>query len=77
MWHLFLLSGLIAALATSLVHGTALTYKLAGGEKACFFADVQPAQVDAKIAFYFAVYIVASYSTLLLSHPTCDAVRQL
>lgn len=54
MWHPFLLLGLVPAFA-SIIHATALTYKLAGNEKACFFAEIQPDQVNAKIAFYFAV----------------------
>jgi hypothetical protein len=54
MWPSLLSFGLLAAFASS-VHATALTYKLAPNEKACFFADVQPNQLNAKIAFYFAV----------------------
>ena len=54
MWHPFLFFGLLATII-SYVHATALTYKLAPNEKACFFADVLPAQANAKIAFYFAV----------------------
>lgn len=42
----------LAALS-SVVSGTALTYKLSANEKACFFSQVD--QVGAKIAFYFAV----------------------
>jgi hypothetical protein len=42
-----------AALYASSVAATALTFKLAANEKACFFTDVQ--QKSAKIAFYFAV----------------------
>ena len=37
----------------SLVSATALTYKLAPNEKACFFTNVE--QPGAKLAFYFAV----------------------
>ena len=44
--------GLLACLI-HLVSSTALTYKLAPNEQACFFTDVQ--QQGAKIAFYFAV----------------------
>ena len=44
--------GVIAYMA-SLVSGTALTYKLAAGEKTCFFTEVK--QSGVKIAFYFAV----------------------
>ena len=47
-----LLFNLLAYLS-QLVASTALTYKLAPNEKACFFSDVQ--QQGAKIAFYFAV----------------------
>lgn len=54
MWHPLLFFGLLAT-SISYVHATALTYKLAPNEKACFFADVLPAQVNGKIAFYFAV----------------------
>jgi hypothetical protein len=54
MWHSSLLLSLLAAFITC-VNATALTYKLAANEKACFFAEVQPEQVNAKIAFYFAV----------------------
>ena len=43
----------LLALFTSLVSSTALTYKLAAHEKACFFTGVE--QKGAKIAFYFAV----------------------
>jgi hypothetical protein len=44
--------GLLASLS-SIASGTALTYKLAAHEKACFFANVE--QKAAKVAFYFAV----------------------
>jgi len=47
-----LLCGLLASLS-SIVSGTALTYKLDANEKACFFSYVEHA--GAKIAFYFAV----------------------
>jgi hypothetical protein len=50
--HLPSLIALIAPLA-SLVSSTALTYKLAAHEKACFFTDVS--LKSAKVAFYFAV----------------------
>ena len=43
----------IVPLLSSLVSATALTYKLAANEKACFFTDVQ--RQNAKVAFYFAV----------------------
>lgn len=38
---------------TSLVSATALTYKLAANEKACFFEDID--RLNSKVAFYFAV----------------------
>lgn len=44
---------LAVALFASSVSATALTYKLAPNEKACFFSSV--AEKQAKIAFYFAV----------------------
>lgn len=44
--------GLLAYMV-SLVSATALTYKLAAHEKACFYSNVS--QKGAKIAFYFAV----------------------
>jgi ubiquitin carboxyl-terminal hydrolase 7 len=40
-------------LLTTLISATALTYKLAANEKACFYTDVQ--RQNAKVAFYFAV----------------------
>lgn len=45
----------LLALTASLVSGTALTYKLNGNEKSCFFTDVQ--RQNAKVAFYFAVRV--------------------
>jgi hypothetical protein len=47
--------GLLATAIPS-VSATALTYKLDANEKACFFAEVD--QVDAKVAFYFAVSLL-------------------
>jgi hypothetical protein len=47
-----LIIGLLA-LFTSSVSATALTYKLAANEKACFFSYVS--QQNSKLAFYFAV----------------------
>lgn len=38
---------------SSLVSATALTYKLAANEKACFFEDIS--RENSKVAFYFAV----------------------
>ncbi|ERF74846.1 hypothetical protein EPUS_03230 [Endocarpon pusillum Z07020] len=60
MWHPLLFFALLATFI-SYVHATALTYKLAPNEKACFFADVLPAQVNGKIAFYFAVQSGGSF----------------
>ncbi|KAL3422873.1 emp24/gp25L/p24 family/GOLD [Phlyctema vagabunda] len=51
-------TGLLAALSP-LVSATALTYKLAANEKACFFSDVEHKGV--KIAFYFAVQSGGSF----------------
>ena len=50
----------------SLVTATALTYKLAPNEKACFFTNVE--QPGAKLAFYFAVsstFVTAIYGERL------------
>ena len=47
-----LLYGLLAYML-SCASATALTYKLAPNEKACFFTYVE--QKNAKVAFYFAV----------------------
>ncbi len=52
MQTLLLLLGLLGYL-TQHVSATALTYKLAPSEKACFFTYVE--QKGAKVAFYFAV----------------------
>lgn len=43
----------LAALFASQASATALTYKLAANEKACFYANNQ--EKGQKIAFYFAV----------------------
>ena len=43
----------VLPLFSSLVSATALTYKIAANEKACFFTDVE--RQNAKVAFYFAV----------------------
>ena len=53
--RLYLLLSSLLALTISFVSGTALTYKLNGNEKSCFFTDVQ--RQNAKVAFYFAVCI--------------------
>jgi hypothetical protein len=50
----FVLSSLLA-LTISFVSGTALTYKLNGNEKSCFYTNVD--RQNAKVAFYFAVCI--------------------
>lgn len=47
-WALYALWGLIQSCAA-----TELTYKLASGEKQCFFAQVE--SQGSKLAFYFAV----------------------
>jgi hypothetical protein len=47
-----LVAGLMAFMATN-VAATALTYKLAANEKACFYAASK--NENEKIAFYFAV----------------------
>jgi hypothetical protein len=47
-----LIAGLMAFMATN-VAATALTYKLAANEKACFYATTK--NQDEKVAFYFAV----------------------
>ena len=44
--------GLLACI-TPLVSATALTYKLAANEKACFYTYAE--ETGAKVAFYFAV----------------------
>lgn len=51
----FFLGWLVASLClwSRTVSGTALTYKLAPHEKACFYASAKTAGV--KLAFYFAV----------------------
>ncbi|KAI0024535.1 SKIP/SNW domain-containing protein [Xylariomycetidae sp. FL0641] len=50
--------GLLAWLV-SMVSATALTYKIAANEKACFYA--QPEKKDSKMAFYFAVQSGGSF----------------
>lgn len=47
-----LFAGLVACLVTD-VTATALTYKLAANEKACFYTSTK--KEGEKIAFYFAV----------------------
>ena len=52
----------VLPLFSSLVSATALTYKIAANEKACFFTDVE--RQNAKVAFYFAVsFNECSYKT--------------
>jgi len=53
-----LIIGLLALFASS-VSATALTYKLAANEKACFFSYVS--QQNSKLAFYFAVQSGGSF----------------
>jgi hypothetical protein len=57
-----ILAGL-AALVSS-VSSTALTYKLEANEKACFYASVD--QVNAKVAFYFAVRFMFDTNSQLI-----------
>jgi hypothetical protein len=47
-------------LLATLVSSTALTYKLAANEKACFFTQVD--NKGAKVAFYFAVRANSRFS---------------
>lgn len=54
-----LFAGLIACLVTN-VTATALTYKLAAHEKACFYAETK--KEAEKVAFYFAVCFSARIS---------------
>ncbi len=68
MWHPLLFFGLLA-IFISYVYATALTFKLTHNEKACFFAEVLPAQVNGKIAFYFAVRLVSFIFLLNLKKP--------
>ncbi|OAP61700.1 hypothetical protein AYL99_03903 [Fonsecaea erecta] len=49
----------LLALAVARVYSTALTYKLAANEKACFFSNVN--RPGAKVAFYFAVQSGGSF----------------
>lgn len=49
-----ILFGLLAVIVST-VNATALTYKVAAHEKACFFTNVE--RQGAKVAFYFAVRI--------------------
>ncbi|PNP39396.1 hypothetical protein TGAM01_v207062 [Trichoderma gamsii] len=53
-----LIAGLMAFMATN-VAATALTYKLAANEKACFYATTK--NQDEKVAFYFAVQSGGSF----------------
>ncbi|PMD21566.1 endosomal cargo receptor [Hyaloscypha hepaticicola] len=54
-----LLSCSLLACLSPLVSATALTYKLAANEKACFFTNVE--NKGAKLAFYFAVQAGGSF----------------
>ncbi|PHH87233.1 hypothetical protein CDD83_9139 [Cordyceps sp. RAO-2017] len=51
-------AGIIACLASNVV-ATALTYKVAAGEKACFYTDAK--KENEKVAFYFAVQSGGSF----------------
>ena len=53
MLRLLLLLGSLLSCLLGVVSGTALTYKLAPNEKACFFAYAETK--GQKLAFYFAV----------------------
>ena len=58
--------------APSLIAATALTYRLAPSETACFFTSVDTA--GSKIAFYFAVCGFGAFSDHLVnvsSHSVC------
>ena len=52
-----------------LCFATELTYKLASGEKQCFFAQVE--SQGSKLAFYFAVS-----PSLLLENPRTSVLRR-
>jgi hypothetical protein len=52
----------------SLASATALTYKVAAHEKACFFTDAT--SKNSKIAFYFAVCLPVASTQLFSSSPT-------
>jgi hypothetical protein len=54
----------------SLASATALTYKVAAHEKACFFTDAT--SKNSKIAFYFAVCLVARLAASRLFHRRVD-----
>lgn len=56
----------------SLASATALTYKLAPNEKACFFANVE--QKGAKIAFYFAVSFPVTLQLCAKIAACCNSV---
>src|ERR1700743_2889074 len=61
------------ALGVSSAYGTALTYKVAANEKACFFTDVQ--RQGAKIAFYFAVRTPCPAKSMLRNGPLTKLCR--
>ena len=52
----------VLGLLAPLVSPTALSFKLAGGEKECFYSQVD--KKDAKIAFYFAVQSGGSFESM-------------
>lgn len=58
--RLYLVLSSLLALTISFVSGTALTYKLNGNEKTCFYTNVE--RQNAKVAFYFAVCITPPVS---------------
>ena len=64
-----LLSSLLTILPvfSALASATALTYKLAANEKACFFTEVE--RQNAKVAFYFAVRLILQPTLMAWSLP--------
>jgi hypothetical protein len=60
--RLYLVLSSLLALTISFVSGTALTYKLNGNEKSCFYTNVE--RENAKVAFYFAVCITPPVSPI-------------
>ncbi|KAI9818362.1 MAG: hypothetical protein M1826_001384 [Phylliscum demangeonii] len=64
--------GLVLSYLTMLVSSTALTYRLAPNEKACFYAGVEHAGV--KLAFYYAVQSGGSFDVDYAVHGPHDKV---
>lgn len=60
-----LLAGLLACLITDAA-ATALTYKLAAHEKACFYAEAK--KEGEKVAVYFAVSLHSPNQDILFAH---------